>query len=371
MGVVYEAHDRELDVRVALKLLPNPDAPGLFNFKREFRSLATIVHPNLVALHELIADGATWFFTMEIVDGEDFLSFVRRHDRCDYDRLIDALYQLTEAVAALHQLGVLHRDLKPSNVLVRRDGRVAILDFGLTTDLGAELLPGESGSGTLAYMAPEQALGERLTAAADWYAVGVMLFEAIAGKPPFSGGAMQIITAKMNDEPPSLSSLSADVPLPLEELCAALLRPDPAARAGKEEILAKLAEVRSRNPTAEYRAVVKPAFPFVGRERHLAILARAAREARTGRMMTVHVHGRSGSGKSALVSHFLDGLRDDESTVVLSGRCYEQESVPYKGIDAVIDSLTRHLLSQQDDISDLLPENVGVLARLFPVLERV
>ncbi|HEY6825928.1 MAG TPA: protein kinase, partial [Gemmatimonadaceae bacterium] len=70
MGVVYEARDLELDVRVALKLLPNPDAPGLFNFKREFRSLATIVHPNLVALHELIADGATWFFTMEIVDGE-------------------------------------------------------------------------------------------------------------------------------------------------------------------------------------------------------------------------------------------------------------------------------------------------------------
>jgi len=371
MGVVYEARDRELDLRVALKLLPNPDAPGLFNFKREFRSLATIVHPNLVALHELIADGATWFFTMEIVDGEDFRAFVRPHDRCDYDRLIDALYQLAEAVGALHDLGVLHRDLKPPNVLVRRDGRVAILDFGLTTDLGTELLPGESGSGTIAYMAPEQALGERLTAAADWYAVGVMLFEAIAGRPPFTGGPMQIINAKMNSEPPSLSSLSSDVPAPLEELCADLLRADPAARAGKEQILAKLAEVRSRNPTAEYRAVVRPAFPFVGRERHLASLARAAADVRSGRMTTVHVHGRSGSGKSALVSHFLDSLRDDSDTVVLSGRCYEQESVPYKGIDAVIDSLTRHLLSQQDDISGLLPDNVGVLARLFPVLERV
>ena len=142
MGVVYEARDVELDLRIALKLLPNADAPALFSFKREFRSLATIVHPNLVALHELISDGATWFFTMEIVDGVDFLKHVRPNDTIDYNRLVDALYQITDGVSALHELGVLHRDLKPSNVLVRHDGRVAILDFGLTTDVGADLLPG-------------------------------------------------------------------------------------------------------------------------------------------------------------------------------------------------------------------------------------
>src|SRR4029078_11959545 len=153
MGVVYEARDVELDLRIALKLLPNADAPALFSFKREFRSLATIVHPNLVALHELISDGATWFFTKEIVDGVDFLKRVRPNGECDYDRLVDALYQVADGVSALHELavaplyqvsdgvsplhelGVLHRDIKPSNVLVRHDGRVAILDFGLTTDV--------------------------------------------------------------------------------------------------------------------------------------------------------------------------------------------------------------------------------------------
>jgi serine/threonine protein kinase len=367
----YEARDLELDLRVALKLLPNADAPALFSFKREFRSLATIVHQNLVALHELISDGATWFFTMEIVDGVDFLKRVRANETIDYDRLVDALYQITDGVSALHELGVLHRDLKPSNVLVRHDGRVAILDFGLTTDVGAELLPSESGSGTLTYMAPEQVLGDRLTPAADWYAVGVMLFEAIAGRPPFTGSAARVINEKAYTEAPRVSSLVADVPPPLDELCAQLLRLDVATRAGQAEILAHLGQIRGRSVVAGYQAVARPAFPFVGRERHLAVLTEAAADVRNGRMTMVHVHGRSGTGKSALISHFLDARRR-ESAIVLAGRCYEQESVPYKGIDAVIDSLARHLASQRsDEIADLLPPGIGVLARLFPVLERV
>jgi serine/threonine protein kinase len=337
MGVVYEARDVELDLRVALKLLPNADAPALFSFKREFRSLATIVHQNLVALHELISDGATWFFTMEIVDGVDFLKRVRANETIDYNRLVDALYQITDGVSALHELGVVHRDLKPSNVLVRHDGRVAILDFGLTTDVGADLLPSESASGTLSYMAPEQVLGDRLTPAADWYAVGVMLFEAIAGRPPFTGSATRVINEKAYTEAPRVSSLVADVPPPLDELCAQLLRLDVAARAGQAEILAHLGSDDSSAPRAR-RPVARPAFPFVGRERNLAVLTEAEADVRNGRMTMVHVHGRSGTGKSALISHFLDARRRESDTIVLAGRCYEQESVPYKGIDAVIDS---------------------------------
>ena len=372
MGVVYEAHDLELDARVALKRLPNADAPALFAFKREFRSLATIVHPNLVALHELISDGATWFFTMEIVDGVDFLKHVRPRGVCDYDRLADSLYQIADGLLTLHSAGVLHCDLKPSNVLVRRNGRVVILDFGLTTDVGAELLPGETVSGTLAYMAPEQAIGERLTPPADWYAMGVMLFEAVTGRPPFSGSPTQVINSKMYAEAPRLASLVADVPASLDELCAQLLRADIESRAGHADVIAQLRQIRDRHASAEHRAVTQPAFPFVGRERQLAALAGAVADVRSGRMRMVQVHGRSGTGKSSLIAHCLDTLRDELDTIVLSGRCYEQESVPYKGIDAVIDSLARYLIAQPyDEIARLLPANIGVLARLFPVLERV
>lgn len=372
MGVVYEAHDRELDARVALKLLPNVDAPALFNFKREFRSLATIVHPNLIALHELISDGTTWFFTMEVVDGEDFLRFVRSGDRCDLDLLIDCLRQLVDGMSVLHGAGVLHRDLKPSNVLVRGDGRLAILDFGLAMDVGAELLPDEMASGTLAYMSPEQSLGEPLTPAADWYSAGVMLFEALTGRLPFVGAPMKVLNDKMAGTAPLVRSIVAGVPDCLSDLCSHLLVADPAHRAGAQEIRNCLTELRPSETRRRDRGASPASLPFVGRERHLSVLDAAAEDARAGRMAMVHVHGRSGAGKSVLVSHFLDRLRERADIVVLAGRCYEQESVPYKGVDTVVDALTRYLLVQSDDdVDDLLPTNAGVLARLFPVLERV
>src|SRR6266852_2782198 len=119
MGVVYEALDRERDIRVALKILPNVNPPALLRFKQEFRSLAAIVHPNLVPLYELISNGDLWFFTMEIIDGRDFFSYLRsdfvldRNDQrqvpsVDEQRLRRAFYQLGLGVAAIHAGGKLH-----------------------------------------------------------------------------------------------------------------------------------------------------------------------------------------------------------------------------------------------------------------------
>ena len=141
MGEVFEAFDRDRAEIVALKTLARLDGETLARFKREFRALQTTSHPNLVSLRELSGDGASWFFTMELVRGEHFLEYVRKGPvtggppRCDEGRLRATLRQLVHGLRALHAAGLVHRDVKPSNVMVQPDGRVVLLDFGLVTQL--------------------------------------------------------------------------------------------------------------------------------------------------------------------------------------------------------------------------------------------
>ncbi|HMV67349.1 MAG TPA: serine/threonine-protein kinase, partial [Myxococcota bacterium] len=154
-GVVYEALDRERDATVALKALRRRDWRSISGFKNEFRSLVETLHPNLVQLYELHAEDDAWFFTMELVDGVDLLSYVRPGGGpCDEPRLRAALGQLAAGLSFLHRAGKLHRDLKPSNVMVTDAGRVVIVDFGLVHDI-EDLEPDGLVCGTPAYMAPE------------------------------------------------------------------------------------------------------------------------------------------------------------------------------------------------------------------------
>ncbi len=382
MGVVYEAIENASKARVALKLLPAVDPHALFGFKKEFRSLAALVHPNLVSLYELVADQDRWFFTMELVDGGDFLAYVRGDrdvegsvaagmpqfsELADERKLRTALGQLAAGVQALHQNEVLHRDLKPPNVLVRRDGRVAILDFGLAVALGEKLNTLERASGTLMYMSPEQLGGDELGPPTDWYAIGVMLYEALTGRPPFGGAPQAMFFAKMSGSFPPPHDLVRGVPEDLAALCIALLDPDPLQRQTGEQVVARLAAPDSWAPRRDRSSAHRL---FVGREDLLARLEAAWSAVRHGATVTAYVHGRSGAGKSALLEQFLLDARLDESIVVFAGRCYEQESVPFKAVDAIVDALTRWLL-HQEEIDALLPPNVAALARVFPVLERV
>ncbi|WP_437636729.1 serine/threonine-protein kinase [Sorangium sp. So ce854] len=409
-GVVYEAQDRERGVRVAMKVLRRLDAAGLYRFKREFRALSEVVHPNLVALHELFSEGDQWFFTMDLVEGTDFLSFVRgaaepdgtpagaraapepgalsdagRAPAADPRRwgpLRGALLQLAQGLVALHAAGKLHRDLKPSNVLVTPAGRVVILDFGLVTELKAGPLDQSTGqmAGTPAYMAPEQGADEPLSPACDWYAVGVMLHEALTGRTPFLGAALEVILQKHLEEPPPPRALSPDIPADLDELCAALLRRRPEDRPPASEVLRRLAPPSGGEAGASSGA--EPAIeraPFVGRRAHLDALRGAFErakggEGKAGRATTLHLRGTSGMGKTALVRRFLDELAGPRGggAVVLEGRCYERESVPYKAVDSLVDALSRHLARLPGrEAAELLPRDVHAVVRLFPVLGRV
>jgi serine/threonine protein kinase/predicted ATPase len=303
-------------------------------------------------------------------------------------RLRSAFAQLASGICALHDAGIQHRDIKPTNVLVTQQGRVLLADFGLATAVQTGMQIGDSmqsvhAAGTPAYMAPEQTRGE-VSEAADWYSVGVMLYEALTGSLPFVGSIADMFIAKQRQDGPPPSLLSPDVspnvspnvspgvPQDLDELCAGLLRLSPGARSGRREILQVLREAGPSIPEAEPAATPRAA-PLIGREKHLAILREAFLATQNHRTATVCVHGPSGMGKTILVRGFLRALRERvPDVVVLTGRCYERESVPYKAFDSLVDSLSRYLKRLRPlEAERLMPRDVLALARLFPVLQEV
>jgi hypothetical protein len=383
MGQVYAARrtktasgDRaEL---IALKYLERTGAATLYRFKQEFRALAGVTHENLVALGELVAlpDLGT-FFTMELIDGVPFDQYVRGRtpegELPNLARLRRALRQLVAGVRHLHQHGCIHRDLKPSNVLVTAEGRVVILDFGLVQDHSGEVAdaPDDRIMGTPAYMSPEQAGLERAGPAADWYAVGVMLFECLTGRRPFHGNLTHLLYAKRELDAPDVTELAPDVPPELARLCRQLLARQAEDRPVAREIVAALEGAAAADRTSV--SMIQERVPLIGREQELSQLKGAFAEVRDGaRQITVFVRGRSGYGKSALVREFVNEMREREAAVVFKGRCLERESVPYKGLDPVVDALSLHLRQlPSETLAELIPAHPGALVRLFPVLDEV
>jgi eukaryotic-like serine/threonine-protein kinase len=372
MGVVYEAVHISRGHPVALKLLPEVDGSRLYRFKREFRSAAGLSHPNLIGLHNLEADGDQWFFTMELVEGTTFLEYVRPDGRLDEARLRPALAQLVMGVMALHGHHIIHRDLKPSNVMVTPEGRVLILDFGLVLELqeGNPWKTADNFAGTPAYMAPEQIMSGALTPSCDWYAVGTMLHEALAGTLPFQGSVGEILQAKMNDDPPGLPR-DAAIPSDLAAISRRLLARDASARPDAFEIAKRVASGLGQAPAIASHGPSTDR--LIGRESHLRALDVAYRSLEEGgEPQTVFILGRSGEGKSTLAEHFLAKLRAGRRSVVMAGRCYDRESVPFKALDALVDALASYLHALPEvDAALLMPDDVGVLARVFPVLQRV
>ncbi len=393
-GEVYRVYDRKLKSTVALKTLFRSDPGAIFRFKKEFRSLADVNHPNLAQLYELLSDGDRWFFTMELVDGLDFIDYSRSEPAKDHydtgrfyslttlspppelDRLRTTLRQLADGLRALHRSGKLHCDIKPSNILVTPAGRVVLLDFGLVKELfPSQIYETTDGgvAGTPAYMSPEQAAGRRMIAASDWYGVGVILYEALTGRVPFSGGFLKILTDKQKMDPPAPRELIPELPSDLSGLCMRLLARPPEKRPTGERVLRKLGGPSRSITRLTHSSSSSLDEHFVGRDADLAVLDQGFQLTREGRTVVFFVHGSSGVGKSALIRRFLQQVRESYTdAVLLSGRCYERESVPYKALDSLIDTLSRYLRRLSDDqVESLLPTDVLALARLFPALRRV
>lgn len=422
MGGVYEAFDRDRGIPVALKTLSHVSPAALFLFKQEFRSIADISHPNLVSLYELFA-GKEWFFTMQLLDGLGLLEFLRRDCRPaifddgprhqsdlnspatvdtaspyefrtevlhssggpasppslrrpqakgtapDAERIRTVMHQVVKGIAALHAAGKLHRDIKPSNVMVDVNGRATVLDFGLAVDQGSLR---ESGPrevvGTFPYMSPEQLVGLKVSAASDWYSVGIMIYQCLCGELPFGGYSNEMIAAKRENVFPAPSEIAEGVDPDLERLVMDLLQSEPSRRPDSGDLLSRLGNGVSA--AVEFQRERLTTVSFFGRHREQRLLDDALSATLAGTTAFALVHGASGVGKSALLQHYVS--RNSGHALVLRGRCYEQESVPYKAIDSAMDALCQHLLRlRREQLSDLLPQNIRLLAQLFPVLNRL
>ncbi|MET0389319.1 MAG: protein kinase, partial [Polyangiales bacterium] len=409
-GAVFLARDLETGEELALKKLFRLDQRSVLRFKREFRLLADLHHPNCVKLYDLRRADDVWFLTMEYIDGADLEATLMQPARSTYEarltthdlrsgdkgaeqaRLVqvaETFVQLARGIRAIHQAGLLHRDLKPSNVVVARGGRVVVLDFGLVRGLDApqnDVTLEGTVAGTPAYMAPEQALGQRLTEASDWYAFGAMLYQAVSGRLPIdASSAQRLIQRKLDTDPAPLGR--DDAPPEVAQLCAALLARNADARPSGDRVLQVLGQLTSQpleyTLTEERSLVLEPSAtparsPLFGRSEELLQLKAATVGAREGRTVVAHVRGTSGSGKSSLVEHFiaeLDGLFPEARAadmLVLRGRCYEREAMPFKALDGILDTLVAQLARVGDvEVAYLLPAEVAPLAQLFPVLERL
>jgi eukaryotic-like serine/threonine-protein kinase len=447
MGVVYEVFDRDRNIRLALKGLQRMSAERLLQFKDEFRTLRDLHHPNLVSLGELIEEQGEWFFTMEVVDGSDFLSYVRgatsspplstfestpqvnetrtsvgRHGaeqgrghvadtvqeapssvetvdsrshqsgsdgdhgtsggprggayapaRHDEARLRDALVQLARGLSSLHRAGKVHRDIKPSNIRVSHEGRVVLLDFGVAAEATVAAADLDRIVGTAAYMSPEQAAGDGCGIEADWYAVGTLLYQVLAGHLPYTGEHRDVLTRKGLLDPPPLDEMAPDAPADLVALCRRLMARAPADRPAAAEVLEALGATGEDEWLAAFALDSRDDRVFVGRAAELAALGEALGDIRAGGAAVVALEGPSGIGKSHTARRFLELLgHTDRRMIALRGRCHEQESVPYRAFDGLIDELGKVLRRMRvAKLEQLVPPTAGSLVKLFPTLETV
>src|SRR3954453_6264430 len=250
MADVYCADDSQLGREVALKMLHrrfSRDREFVERFRREASAAAGLQHPNVVSVFDRGEYDGTYYIAMEYLPGRTLKQVIRDEAPIDQLRAIAFAIQILQAAAFAHRRGVIHRDFKPHNVIVAPDDTLKVTDFGIARAGASEMTETGSIMGTAQYLSPEQAQGQRVGAASDLYSIGVILYELLAGRVPFTGdSAVSIALKHVSEQPPRLRELRTDVHPRLEQAVGRALVKDPAQRyASADEFIAALEQARA------------------------------------------------------------------------------------------------------------------------------
>ncbi len=243
MGEVFLAEDTELERLIALKILPKDlanDTERMRRFVQEAKSASALNHPNIITIYEIGKTDNTHFIATEYIEGETLHNRLKS-DPMSIKTVLDVAIQVASALDAAHRAGIVHRDIKPENVMIRPDGVVKILDFGIAKliekrpdkideEAATAIKAGTSAGmiiGTASYMSPEQARGKQIDARSDIFSFGIVLYEMIAGKQPFEGeSAIDTISSIIHKEPVPLNQITSDIPPQLQHIVEKSLRKD-------------------------------------------------------------------------------------------------------------------------------------------------
>lgn len=354
MGVVYRAREVSLGRDVAIKFLPaeySDDSVRLERFKREARTASALNHPNICTVHALEEHDGRRFIVMELVEGQTLQAITAQ--RPAITEIIQHMRQVAGALTSAHAAGVVHRDIKPDNIMVRPDGYVKVLDFGLARRLPA-LAPGMideyrttcTGAilGTVAFMSPEQTRGEAAETASDIFSLGIILYQLVTGQHPFeAGSAWETLHAISALPTTPVNRLNPAVPAALVQLTEAMLHKDPLLRPTAAELESSLQALLTSPRQCVIPATVAER-AIVHRKPELAALKTAFDKADAGTGSIICLAGEPGIGKTTLVEDFFATLAADERPCWIGrGHCSERlaESEAYLPIIDALEDLLR------------------------------
>ena len=389
MGAVYKAKDAGQDKIVALKILTHQPLQ-IEETKRRFQREATagmkLDHPNIVKIYEFGEDSGKHFIAMEYVEGKTLRELLT-DGALESSKVIEIGIAASEALKEAHKAGVVHRDIKSDNIMLTNDGKVKVMDFGLAKVRDASILTIEGTIlGTISYMSPQQAIGEAIDNRSDIFSLGVVLYELLTDKMPFTGDyEMAVIYSLMNEEPLSIREINNKVPAALEKIVFKALRKDPNKRyQDADELIEDLKKVKDIAKGEELfeeeetvlldELFLKEERGFqaklAGREPHLEKLITILHQVAVGRGQLVFVTGEAGIGKTRLVLE-LEKQARVLKTRTLKCRClYNQGVYPYQPfVEALRSYFEIKGIEDGNNLEIFLNNNAPELLSILPVIK--
>ena len=356
MGQVYVARDHRLDRKVAIKFLPsflNDDQEPVRRFEREARAASALNHPNIVTIYDTGESEWGPYIVMELIQGRPLRDLIA--EGIPLPRALVLALQTVEAASVAHGAGIVHRDLKPDNILVRDDGYVKVVDFGLArlSNVDAVLNLTASGMfvGTLKYVSPEQSRGSQVDDRSDVFSLGLILYQMATGRHPFeAGSALATLMALTTDPATAPSSWNPAIPAEFDSLILRMLEKEPGDRPGAAQVaesLRALVTGTTAVPVAAPLVQQASAMVIVGRDPERDLLLSAFETAESGRGMLVCISGEAGMGKSALADSFIGRLAGDRRRCLVGSGRSSQRLAGAEAYAPLLEALGQQLRSDR------------------------